>query len=684
MTDVTALLEREERHYELPPGALDRLADRRDRRRRTRQITALAFTLLLLAVAIGGAILAIRSAERRVPANPEPGALEAAPLGSFTFGGLTVDGEGAVWWRGPGLSRFDPATGSLRTFTAADDPGFQDILPVYPARDGGVWTRPNYAHCSERGIPESSCNEIWRFDGEGFRETLGPSPVWDVAQSPDGTIWGSSEGGLFRWNGASWDWVSSSAADRPIEDAWGVTVDRNGGVWVINERSEPETHLGVSRFDGSTWTTWTTSNGLPSNEVYTIVPGPGGEVWVGTSDGVARFLDGSWTPYPRAETGIEDVFSIAATEDGVWIAGGTNARHQIARFDGTTWITDAEDGLETIGVRHSYIQFAGGPSGAWASTNAGLFDYDGARWELRVASTGAGPGQDVADLAAAGADEVWALVEDNVGLGLPNGAWRLVGDTWSFFGEGTAPWHRVSDVAIAPDGTPWAATDQGVMSFDGSDWTTVEPGVYSKIVFGPDGSVWTVSGEWSDWRIQQVGGTTLPGPGQLEWGVSSLAVDQSAGVWAGSAGWRYSGRAAAGGLVRFDGEGWQEMEPVAGVDEFLVQDIEATADGELWVSVLCLNHDLAPVVARYRDGAWTTFRDAEGRPFVGALEGDGPFGQLDSTPDGDVLLTTSGGVVAFRDGAWTSVQEGTFRLLSVAPDGTVWLAGDGLFRIPGS
>jgi len=684
--EMRALLEEDARLAPPVPEAEPAL-----RRTRRRQVASLVLGLVaagaVVVASIAGVSALLRSSERRVPTNPEPGALEAAPVGSFTFGGLTVDGKGAVWWRGPGLSRFDPATGSLRTFTAADDPGFRDIPPVYPARDGGVWTRPNYAHCSERGIPESSCNEIWRFDGEGFRETLGPSPVWDVAQSPDGTIWGSSEGGLFRWNGASWDWVSSSAADRPIEDAWGVTVDRNGGVWVINERSEPETHLGVSRFDGSTWTTWTTSNGLPSNEVYTIVPGPGGEVWVGTSDGVGRFLDGSWTAYPRSETGIKYVYSIAATKDGVWIAGEDRAGvpgNRIARFDGTTWITDAEDGLETIGVRHSYIQVAGGPSGAWASTNAGLFGYDGSRWERRVASAGAGPGQDVATLAAVGADEVWAV---GVDVGGPQGAWRLVGDTWTFFGEGTgAPWHSVSDVAIAPDGTPWAATDQGVMSFDGSNWTTVEPGGHLRIAFGPNGEVWTVSGDWSDWSIRQIGGTAAPELAQLD-EVSSLAVDRNGDVWAGWGGRWFSGRILApGGLLRFDGEGWQEMEPVAGQSECFVQDIEATADGDVWVSVKVPTEDegWALVLARYRDGTWTTFREADGSrldsPF-GAPGGDGG-GQLDARPDGDVLLTTPDRLLAFREGALGPVQEGTFTLLSVAPDGTVWLAGDGLFRIP--
>ena len=70
MSEFRTLLEEEERHFELPPGGFDRLMRRRDRKRRTKQIGALVFTLVLLAVLVGGAVSVFRSAERGLPANP--------------------------------------------------------------------------------------------------------------------------------------------------------------------------------------------------------------------------------------------------------------------------------------------------------------------------------------------------------------------------------------------------------------------------------------------------------------------------------------------------------------------------------------------------------------------------------------------------------------------------------------
>lgn len=120
-------------------------------------------------------------------------------------------------------------------------------------------------------------------------------------------------------------------------------------------------------------------------------------------------------------------------------------------------------------------------------------------------------------------------------------------------------------------------------------------------------------------------------------------------------------------------------------------DLEATADGDVWVSVTMpaegkqctssVTSCWAAVVARHRDGEWTIFREADGirldTPFDAWW---GPPRLLEVTPAGDVVLATWNGLFIFRDDTWDLVHEGRFVMLSVAPDGTVWLADDGLFR----
>jgi ligand-binding sensor domain-containing protein len=47
---------------------------------------------------------------------------------------------------------------------------------------------------------------------------------------------------------------------------------------------------GVSRFDGETWTSFTTDDGLVSNGVHSIAVAPDGALWFGTAGGVSRYL----------------------------------------------------------------------------------------------------------------------------------------------------------------------------------------------------------------------------------------------------------------------------------------------------------------------------------------------------------------------------------------------------------
>ena len=60
MSDVRRALERAGEHFELAPGGLDRLLDRRGRRQRNRRIGAAVVALVIATAGIGGMVMAIR------------------------------------------------------------------------------------------------------------------------------------------------------------------------------------------------------------------------------------------------------------------------------------------------------------------------------------------------------------------------------------------------------------------------------------------------------------------------------------------------------------------------------------------------------------------------------------------------------------------------------------------------
>ena len=47
---------------------------------------------------------------------------------------------------------------------------------------------------------------------------------------------------------------------------------------------------GVSRFDGSTWTSYSTADGLVHHQVRSLAADTAGHMWVGTAGGLSEFV----------------------------------------------------------------------------------------------------------------------------------------------------------------------------------------------------------------------------------------------------------------------------------------------------------------------------------------------------------------------------------------------------------
>jgi hypothetical protein len=659
MSVKPGLLEHAVELFPPPERAFDRLVTLRDRRRRARQITAIAFTLLLLAAVVGAAVAVVRSSERRIPAEPPPlsvGRLEAVPITTLT--GLTVSADGTIWWLEPGVSRFDPTTGSQLTLTLADDPLFEGAGPLSSASAGGVWVL----------VGDGT---LRRFDGERFREVIPAPGVCDVREAPDGTLFGArcEDGPLVRWDGEAW--VPLPDEGRPDAQAELEAFDASGALWVANDRSPGPEGMGVSRFDGTAWTTWTTRAGLPSDGVFAIDVAPSGDVWVGTRHGVARFSEGTWVAYPPSQTGIANVRSLVATDADVWIAGwngdGADGDH-VARFDGSAW-APATIGGEAGAGAPSQVQITRGAGSVWATENGVLYRLDGSNWRF-VAGLGEGPSS-IGPLAATGADEVW--------LGAwSDGLWRFDGGTWTHFGAplpGRLPSDVVNGIVVTSDGAVWASTSAGLARFAGDGWEEVADGDHQTIALGPDGVPWTAREGPDGPIVGPVGGSPIPEPVPLVT-VRTLGVVSDSDVWAGTGGY-------FNGLAHYDGSRWTPVTPVEGQPDFGVVDILVAPEGDVWVSLVFFGPERGypGVVARFDGRGWTVYRDADGVA-LGTLDEGVIGGDLAISPGGVPLLASGSGLLEFRDGEWSLAQEGRFSRVSVTPDGTTWLAGDGLFRLP--
>jgi ligand-binding sensor domain-containing protein len=76
-----------------------------------------------------------------------------------------------------------------------------------------------------------------------------------------------------------------------------VTKDTNSNMWFA-------TAAGVSRFNGTAWTRYTTTQGIVNNTVNSVTSDTNGNIWIGTAGGASFFNGTTWTNHTTTPTGL--------------------------------------------------------------------------------------------------------------------------------------------------------------------------------------------------------------------------------------------------------------------------------------------------------------------------------------------------------------------------------------------
>jgi hypothetical protein len=196
--------------------------------------------------------------------------------------------------------------------------------------------------------------------------------------------------GLVRLDGEGWTVFDPDNSDIPDWTITAIGVDNNNHIWVGTPRS------GAAKFDGETWAVYDTTGGrLGTSSIGDIDVDPQGNVWFGLKaeftrsspevsgarrvvaaqayGGVTKFDGTTWTTYTPATTDgiLSDVTTILARdENDVWIGGFAGASH----FDGTTWewFNPDNSGLPDYSVN---AIAADGDGFIWFGTYEGLARY---------------------------------------------------------------------------------------------------------------------------------------------------------------------------------------------------------------------------------------------------------------------------------------------------------------------
>ena len=113
----------------------------------------------------------------------------------------------------------------------------------------------------------------------------------------------------------------------------------DGSVWFLNGDGA------LGRHDGTKLTFFTATNGLPATELRGLLPLPDGALLIATMDGMVRFAENKFTPWPADNARLNTLrcFDAARDADGlIWLGTAEG----VYATDGTAWTKlDERDGL---------------------------------------------------------------------------------------------------------------------------------------------------------------------------------------------------------------------------------------------------------------------------------------------------------------------------------------------------
>ncbi len=303
----------------------------------------------------------------------------------ITYHALVQDKNGTIWLTTElALVQYDghrwisftidnePPTNSLRAMAEAADGTlwFASDFGILAAFKDGTWTNKADLQVEINDMAMLG-STLWLATGDGliqwadgavvqqFRPDspgLSSLRVLTLAVDPNqpDLLWIGTMEGLDRLNTADGSWTHVS--DLPGGTVYALHFDSAGALWVGMGAENGDTPIGVTRFDGTTWTVMG-QIGAPFRQeeraVLSMADDGQGGMWVGT-DGFLYHWDGSvWTPVTEEEGGpiFTPILGIVSAGDVTWVASFYGGLY---RLDDKGWYAFGNEGVGTVILRRLY------------------------------------------------------------------------------------------------------------------------------------------------------------------------------------------------------------------------------------------------------------------------------------------------------------------------------------------
>ena len=307
--------------------------------------------------------------------------------------------DGFLWVAGQHQGRSGAARyegGTWRIFSEADGLVGLNIAAGAAALDGSVWFGTKWRSddldptTSTPLLDADSGGGVMQFDGRRWtvytsNDGLAHNRIYDIGQSPDGTIWAATLVGLSEFDGSNW------VSHLPYPESTDYlrqkvrTVSTTKSIWISQAAPLRD---GIARFDGATWARFSTQDGLPSMSVWEIHETQSGSVWAGTDTGLGRLDPLSndkqrWVAYTDENAPVtREMRSIKETSTGeLWMresrrGGRSKVVHHVPDPDPPeTHLTPAPERVSSEGSIH--LEWSG--TDLWDKTPTNAIRY---QWRM--------------------------------------------------------------------------------------------------------------------------------------------------------------------------------------------------------------------------------------------------------------------------------------------------------------
>ncbi len=269
----------------------------------------------------------------------------------IAFSVLYEDREANIWLATDGRGLYRARRKAITSYSTKDGLGTQNVYPIYQDRTGVIWIGS--------WIGSLSRFQNGRFTTYTMKDGVPPHPT-ALSEDSQGRLWVAGDGIRTYEHGRFVEPVGVAPSQREIHALHG---DRDGAIWFGTSR-------GLARFKDGTYTLYTANDGVLDVDVRVIIDDRANGLWIGGYGGLMRFQNGRFTGWTeRQGLPSNSVRSLYEDRDGVlWVGTYDGGLGRLK--DGKFTHYSEQSGLFNNGV---FQILEDARENLWMSCNRGIY-----------------------------------------------------------------------------------------------------------------------------------------------------------------------------------------------------------------------------------------------------------------------------------------------------------------------